>query len=404
MLLNFDYSVAAIVNMNLFIVNAVIWLLFGCWNAWIVHGTTLSPLIISDETWTLASSPYYVDSNVIIQTNITVNIENGVEIIFNDNYQITMRGYLNACYDIDTSGYTSRGLADPSNYTSFHSFNESRLGSLYFEERNSYAAFCNVVFEKLNRPIEKYDWSSRSFMIDNCVFNDSYYGVELDGSNNDNHEITDSVFTDMRYAIDGDEVTIDNCYFSDIDYTIISGYRSNIYNSDIVGDGSGTCVSVSYYSEIENSTIFNCGFGIYLSWSYNTIKYNEIRNNSVGVYINSGENNVIKFNNFIENGVNIRLDSDEDLTNGGYNYWGLNSTDQTEIDDTIDDLCSGFSEGIYAVVCHPPFESLLFFSCCPWLSLLFLFFIVINFCWFVVNRVILLLAMVSECNRFRQFG
>ena len=311
-----------------------------------VTGSRLSIVYFArtETTLTRADSPYYVINNVVIKDNATLNIENGVEIIFLDNYAITSRGTINGCYDVDTSGYTSRGLADSSNYTYFHSYNDSRMGTIYFEERSGTGAFCNVLFERLNRAIEKYDWSSTSFMIDNCVFNDSYYGIELDGTNNDNHEITDSTFTNLRYAIDGDEVTVDNCYFSDIDYTIISGYRSDIYNSDIMGDGSGTCVSVSYYSEVVNNTISECGFGVYLSWSYNTIKYNEIRNNSVGVYISSGSStSKVEYNNFIDNEVNVRLSGSSDFENGGYNYWGVDTYNRSVAGEKIQDLCSAYS-------------------------------------------------------------
>ena len=146
------------VKMNLSSMNTVNWLLFGFWNVWMVQGTTLSPLISSYETWSRASTPYYVDSNVTIEAHGSVDIENGVEIIFNGDYVITIRGYLDACYDSDTSNYTLRGLpsiANSSNYTSFHSVNQSRMGVFYFEDSDSFGAFCNVLFERLYYGIKR---------------------------------------------------------------------------------------------------------------------------------------------------------------------------------------------------------------------------------------------------------
>ena len=58
------------------------------------------------------------------------------------------------------------------------------MGNIYFEDNSGTGAFCNVLFERLNYAIEKYDWSRKSFSIDNCYFSDCYYGISLDSTNN----------------------------------------------------------------------------------------------------------------------------------------------------------------------------------------------------------------------------
>jgi hypothetical protein len=49
---------------------------------------TVPAVIATDTTWTKANSPYYVDSNVAIQSGVTVTIEPGVRVIFNNKYYI----------------------------------------------------------------------------------------------------------------------------------------------------------------------------------------------------------------------------------------------------------------------------------------------------------------------------
>lgn len=56
--------------------------------------TTVGGTISSDETYTLANSPYDVTSSLTVNAGVTLTIESGVEIRFNDNLELQINGTL----------------------------------------------------------------------------------------------------------------------------------------------------------------------------------------------------------------------------------------------------------------------------------------------------------------------
>src|SRR5262245_47624726 len=52
--------------------------------------------IYSNTTWTLANSPYIVTGSVIVFQGVTLTVEPGVIVKFDDNHGMEVRGYLNA--------------------------------------------------------------------------------------------------------------------------------------------------------------------------------------------------------------------------------------------------------------------------------------------------------------------
>lgn len=59
-----------------------------------VSATDITGAISSSTTWTLAGSPYIVKNNVVVNPNVTLTIEPGVEVKFNANINIHVRGAL----------------------------------------------------------------------------------------------------------------------------------------------------------------------------------------------------------------------------------------------------------------------------------------------------------------------
>ena len=122
----------------------------SCFNLEIAIGTDLNSSYNESVILTRAQSPYYVQSDIFIKSNVTIDIENGVDIIFNGDYTINNHGFINACYDIDTSISNNHGLYNSNDKTHIFSFQPSQqLGTINFNSEG-YGSFCNVLFESMD--------------------------------------------------------------------------------------------------------------------------------------------------------------------------------------------------------------------------------------------------------------
>ncbi len=54
----------------------------------------INGIISGDTIWTIGSSPYIITGNVLIENNVTLTIEPGVEIKFDDKYYMQVEGKL----------------------------------------------------------------------------------------------------------------------------------------------------------------------------------------------------------------------------------------------------------------------------------------------------------------------
>ncbi|MFA6261868.1 MAG: right-handed parallel beta-helix repeat-containing protein [Bacteroidia bacterium] len=83
--------------------------------------TNVSGSISANATWLLANSPYIVTSSISISPGITLTIENGVVVQFNDGYGMSVLGTLNATGTVFTSSsampsagkWTTLNIGDP---------------------------------------------------------------------------------------------------------------------------------------------------------------------------------------------------------------------------------------------------------------------------------------------------
>ena len=323
-----------------------------------ITGNRLNVVYLSGTETTLKKnkSPYYVTSNVVIQSNATVNIENGVEIIFVGDYTITVRGTIDGCYDADTSGTDTRGLYLVTN-TYIHSNDSTQRGGFYFDYDDHYPTgyFCNTLFETMTTVFELDDVDNMDFLVDNCEIKDVDYVISGDGSSST--VIKDSIMHDFNAAVGYDEdVRFDNCLFYDFQDSIAryTYRRFYIYNSEIIGDGTQTCITGDSVSELKNTIVDNCNIGIVLQSFYGDIKYNNFTDCRIGIKYQYGNNDdgVISYNNFIntldgDNNTHILYGADDDFEYGKYNYWGYRTNNQSIIASTIKDICDGYSSGLF---------------------------------------------------------
>eukprot|EP01084_Bolivina_argentea_P081734 147980_1 len=113
------------------------------------HSTILTDPISTNTTLTLSGSPYTIVSSITVNSDVLLQIENGVEIIFMGDYTLNIYGsIIYGCNDIDTSLYSSRGLvSDPKGHIhSDTSLNAQQVVVRIYE--NAFGSFfCNVLFE-----------------------------------------------------------------------------------------------------------------------------------------------------------------------------------------------------------------------------------------------------------------
>ena len=327
----------------------------------LINGSVLNSVYFSNSVsnLTVCNSPYYVVSDVTIQSNAILNVENGVEIIFTNGYTITARGNINTCNDsgIDTTYSNTRGLADTTEYTYIHSNGNGRNGSFVFDYDTSDVdiKFCNVLFEGLQYCGDYESTSSITGYYDNCEFSNIDYPIVSYWFNHD-ITVTDSYFHDFT-TNQGDNIQFDNCLFEDFVDSVISNnffsHTAYVYNSTII-DTLGTasyCIASERGGEtVYNNSISNCSIGIYVENFDGSIMSNIITDNDIGIKItdiSSSSDGNINLNYFNNNGINIALDDIYDFNNGANNYWGVSSSNASIIGATIYDICDSYSDGLF---------------------------------------------------------
>lgn len=83
--------------------------------------TNVSGSISTNTTWTMANSPYIVTSSITVSSGITLTIESGVVVQFNDGYGMTVLGTMSATGTVFTSSsamptagkWTTINIGDP---------------------------------------------------------------------------------------------------------------------------------------------------------------------------------------------------------------------------------------------------------------------------------------------------
>lgn len=236
-----------------------------------INGTSISSItLITNTTWTVANSPYYIEGFVNINNNVTLSIEPGVSVRFNGYYGIDVYGILNAS-GTPTNRIEFRAnrsvprerywrcirfrdycpeMKSVINYVNVSSGNDG-ISIMKSPQRIN-----NTIFETNQRGV--YIRESNGSIIENCINIDTSHGYYIEDSENitlrnltvqtssgNGLEIRDSKNLDVSLI---NSTLCDNCgiYLGEI--TNISLYDSIIYNNEKVG---------LLISETDNSTFSN---------------------------------------------------------------------------------------------------------------------------------------------------
>ena len=227
-------------------------------NETITNGTILSSLYLGSTILIIANSPYYVVSDIVFQSTLT--IEAGVMVIFTGDYTFEIRDEMDSCPYPDQITAV-KGIYDQSTAITFTSNNGSSGYILIDTDNDATGKFCNVHFEKMRFAIAVTCCGgySESVTIYNAYFNDIDY--IFSGYSGSDIKIYNSIFNNFIYAASSADKIFYNCLFTNFENVLSRTERVSIYDSDIIGNGNNTCLNAGR-GVIKNSTINNCNIGI----------------------------------------------------------------------------------------------------------------------------------------------
>ncbi|WP_075591304.1 T9SS type A sorting domain-containing protein [Labilibacter marinus] len=256
--------------------------------------TNVSGVISTNSTWQKVNSPYIVVGNVMVQTNITLTIEPGVEIKFDGNYLIQVNGKLIA------QGTSSNLISFKSNKTNA---TPGSWGSIYFSDGSStessidYCNFehggsnkgtiiCNEFITINETAITNSNsaaiYISRGFAnITNSTFKDNDKGIEFYRDIYGDTNILNNKFENNR---------TDAIYVDIWSYNIL--IQENYINNSKIGititndGGSGATNPCT----INSNKISNCETAVYVYGNGATIAHNLLINNLTSIDIQGGYN------------------------------------------------------------------------------------------------------------------
>ena len=292
----------------------------------IVKATYVEGEITRDTAWTLVDSPFVLSNDVVVNQDVTLTLEPGVEVRFGGNFSLVVNGRLSA------EGNTNRTIRFTSNSLTP---TEGSWGTILFNGTAS-SILKNCIIEYGLNGITV---QAGSVYVENCVIkSNSEDGIAIYGGNvvikNDN--VTGNLRSGI-FVAGGNQITIQGCEISSNGDGIafsgdLAAEISISQNKIRANENSGISYEAEIYdcSSIINNTVSANSYGFYISSNTSTyITRNYIFDNAVGVFYESGVNHEAHFNDIYGNGLG--MDAASDVTvNATYNYWGDKSGPQHE--------------------------------------------------------------------------
>lgn len=277
--------------------------------------TTIDRNIDRDTNWDIQGSPYMITRSVAVTSGTVLDIDRGVQVLFNENISLTVNG------SVDANGTTIAPIVFESrvantNWAGLHfiSVNSSNLehcdisesdnGSInIFNSNNITIDYCTIHDNSSDNGAGINIVSNSSFItISNSTINENIYNII-----NTNNEIGGGGIV----CINSEDITIDS---------------NTIHNNINAEGGGGISSSDSYRVEIKNNSI-----------SYNTSLYPE----GGGIYVGDGSDNWIMNNDIFNNSSGMGTGG-----NGGGIYL---KTSCNVIDNVIHNNTAFSGAGIYAM-------------------------------------------------------
>jgi len=314
-----------------------------------LSGTYIYNTISSDTIWRKSNSPYIINTDITINSGVTLTIEAGVTIKFRGNYKITNKGFMNAqgtpSDNINFTYYISSAVApgrwnqiyiDGGSgghiYFDYCNINAAEYG-IYFSSGNVQNKIYNSVISSCTTGIDNTSWiASPDILIDGCTFSDCGIGTTVN-----RYAITDCYFVKNSTAVRSARGTVSNSLFEN-NYSAIYNPGSQPSGYFVTKSSFISNTNYAFYAEIDLTYCYfeNNGVAAYVYGNRKTVG-NTLTGNTTGVfYVLSGgySENEFHHNNF--NGstfYDLFVNASKDITIS-YNWWGTTIT--TNIEQKID--------------------------------------------------------------------
>lgn len=370
--------------------------------------TNVSGAFFSNTNWTKAGSPYNVTGDVQVPAGVTLSIEPGVQITFNGDYQILIKGYLMANGTKTSPIVFNSGSVAGKAMILFRSTNLSisQMSNLQFtgpkyaiqlEDESEYSQsptklsgilnLKNILLTNTAVQTKGYG-TTASLVLDSAtvsstlikgvyprseqitiknsnVFNST---INSDSYNNgiivENSSVSSSKFTlgccGANFSIL--KSTVDNSTFTDYnDYYKVTIKDSKITNSPInlprsdygfiISNSTLSCSTGTYILKCKNLTMTsteingnNSATGIELFGGTNRIHKSNIKNTNTAIKINTNSTLTVDSTNFDYNSVYNIQNLSASNISARNNWWG--TTDATTIASKIYDYYDNINYGI----------------------------------------------------------
>jgi hypothetical protein len=274
--------------------------------------------ISQDVVWTRVDSPIIVSNHVIVEKNVTLTIEPGVEVRFGGNFSLHVEGQLYAVGDSDSPiWFTSNRESPTSGDWTAINFDAADASTLQY---------CRVEYATRGLLIE-----NAFVTIQDCIISESLTGIYIQNSVVD---IVDSEITgnteDGIYLSGNNVASIQDCLIQ-LNY---DGIRLNgqsvsgvTIQDNVISSNTHSGINLaanSSYSQItilDNTVSANLR-GFQISSDVRTNIYNNsICYNTVGVFYEHGQNHDLHWNDIYGNALGADI-SNEVTVDATLNYWG----------------------------------------------------------------------------------